>query len=65
MESKKDYFLGGWGMDAPGAYERPKTIHLHICKILCHGGFGQENSIYDMKWGAHIYWNYFPTLFYF
>jgi hypothetical protein len=29
----------------------PQKQYVYI--ILCHGKFGRDNSIYDMKWGAH------------
>jgi hypothetical protein len=53
MENKKDWGKSAQGMRAPKQY-----IH----RILCHGKRGLENSIDDMKWGAHIL-DIFSTLF--
>jgi hypothetical protein len=35
----------------------------YIRRILCHGKFGPENSIYDMKWGAHTSGSFSPFVF--
>jgi hypothetical protein len=39
------------------------TSNNTFYRILCHGKFGQENSIYDMKWGAHTFDTFTPFVF--
>jgi hypothetical protein len=37
----------------------PKYTYI----IICHGKFGRENSIYDMKWGAKPLGTFSPFVF--
>jgi hypothetical protein len=38
----------------------PQKQYIYMLKILCHGKFERENSIYDMKRGAHILGTFSP-----
>jgi hypothetical protein len=36
--------------------------NTYIHRILCHGKFGRENSIYEMRWGADYFANFILLL---